>query len=101
MSFSTTVPAMGELIMPAGARNRPAGLEVFDDLRIKVQRDERLQCGVAVRLGVRGVGLRLFFFALGHAVVLNQILVHVGHAGGSLGGGERLAISADGRRKVG
>ena len=79
ISFSTTVPAIGERIMPSGSRNRPACLKVLDGLRINVQRDECLQRGVAVRLGVGGIGLGLLLFALGHAVVLEQILVHVGH----------------------
>ena len=66
-----------------------------------VQRDERLQGGVAVGLGVDGVGFRLLRFALGDAVMLEQILVQVGQPAVGLGGGERLAIGADGRRKVG
>ena len=55
-----------------------------------------MQGGVAIRLGVGSVRLGLLFFALGYAVVLDEILVHVGHPAESLGGGERLAISADG-----
>ena len=66
-----------------------------------VQRDECLQRGVAVGLGVGGVGFRLLRFALRNAVMLDQILVQVGKPAVGLGGGERLAIGADGRRKVG
>ena len=64
--------------MPSDARHRPAFLNVLDGLRSNVQRDQRLQGGVAVGLGVDGVGFRLLRFALRNAVVLEQILVQVG-----------------------
>ena len=66
-------------------RNRSACLKVLDGLRINVQRHECLQGGVAVRLGVGGVGLRLLRFALRDAVVLDQILVHVGQPAAASG----------------
>ena len=66
-----------------------------------VQRDECLQRRVAVGLGVGGVGFGLRRFALRDAVMLQQILVQVGKPAVGLRGGERLLISADGRRKIG
>src|ERR1700733_5406279 len=83
------------------ARNRPTFLKVLDALRINLQRDNFLQRGVSVSLGVDGVGLCLLRFALRNAVMLYKILVQVGKPAVGLGGGECLLISADGRRKVG
>jgi len=68
---------------------------------MNVQRDECLQGGVAVSLGIDGIGFCLLCFALSYAVMLDKILIQVGEPAVGLGGGERLAISADGRREVG
>ena len=59
-----------------------------------------LQGGLAIGFGIGGIGFGLFGFALGDAVLPDQLLVHVGKLAGVLGGRERLAISADGRGKV-
>ena len=101
ISFSTTVPAIGERMMPSMREiGRPSWMSLMV-CAVNIQRDERLQRGVAVGFGVGGVGFGLLCFALRDAVVLQQILVQVGKAAVGLGGGERLAIGADGRGKIG
>ena len=68
---------------------------------LNVQRDQRLQGRVAIGLGVGGVGFGLLRFALGDALMLDEILVQIGQPAVGPGGGDRLAVCADGRRKVG
>ncbi len=87
--------------MPSMGADRPAFLNGLDGLRVNIQRDERLQRRVAVGLGVGGIGFGLLFFALGTPWCCDQILVQVGQPAGGLRGGERLAVGADGRGKVG
>ena len=69
--------------------------------RLNVQGDQRLQGRVAISLGVGGVGFRLVGFAPRDALMLDEILVQIGQPPVGPGGGERLAVCADRRRKVG
>ena len=93
ISFSTTVPAIGARIDAPACR--PTRLACAVSAMVcggHVERDERLQRGVAVGLGADGVGLRLRGFALRDAVVLQQVLVDVGELAVGLRRGERLAV---------
>ena len=101
ISLSTTVPAIGERMMASGAGSGPAVLNVLDGLRRTCSETQRLQGGIAVGLGVDRIGFCLRRFALRDAIVLEQILVRIGQPAVGLGGGERLAIGADGGGEVG
>ena len=92
---------MGERITPSTRGGGFAGLDILDDWRIDVQREQRLQRRVAVGFGAGGVGLGLLFLAAGNALMLEQVLVHIGQAAGIAGGGQRLAIGADGGGEIG
>ena len=83
------------------ARQRPAGLDILDGRGGDLECHERLQCGVAVRLGADGVGLGLVGLALRDTVVLEQVLVEVGEPAGRRRGAERLAVGAHRGGEVG
>ena len=83
------------------ARDRLSRLQVLDGLRSDLERDQLLKGGLAIGFSVGGVNFGLFGLAQGDAVVLDQLLVHLGKLARDFGGRQGLAISADGGGKVG
>ena len=87
--LSTTIPETGARMTPAETRRRASRHAPRDRAAIDAHRDQRLQRGVAVRLGARRVGLGLRRLALGNAVVGGKVAVGVGEPSRVRGGRRR------------
>ena len=96
ISFSTTVPAIGERMIPARSGSGRFSWMAWIVARINAEGVELLQRRLAVGFGVGRVGLRLLDLLPGE-VVVGKLLGQVGDAAGVLRGRHRLAVSADGR----
>ena len=80
ISFSTTVPSIGERISAFAALDLPALSDLFERRLVDAQRVELLEGRVAVGLGGDGVGLGLLQVAARDGVVLEELLVQLGDA---------------------
>ena len=95
ISFSTTVPEIGERMMPSTARGTLAFPGIADHACIHANGLQRLQAGIAVGFGACGIGLGLLGLLGRDALMRQQILVQVGQFAGILGGDQRLAIGGN------